>query len=246
MDKPIIQLIKKLKDKNKSDLAKLLIGCRSGTEETDQYSSYWNKFLSCFIIYAPSEKYQQLQKTYQEDRSVMLQCVLEIFPKSEELEIGFLYFRLFSNEDQIKENVLLAGSWLKRAKNKLDEGKQSLTNWKDAEAISSFQECIEFSLKAVSLLLLDKYPKDHKFGEIEFKEVLNQIPESLAQFEFHKLYLYSRFWSNFYIVAKYGLENFGIGPEKLFGKEEAELAQKHADKCYFASVQLKNYLENPW
>ena len=47
-------------------------------------------------------------------------------------------------------------------------------------------------------------------------------------------------------VVKYGLENFGIGAGKLFGSEEAELAQKHADKCYSSSLQLKNYLRNPW
>lgn len=246
MDKAIIQLIKKLKDNNKSDLAKLLIGCRSGTEETDQYGSYWNKFLSCFIVYAPSEKYQKLQKTYQEDRSAILQCILELYPKSEELEIKSLDFKLLPNEDKIKENEALADSWLKRANNKLNEGKQSLTNWRFAEAISSFQECIEFALKVISLLLLDQYPKDHKFDEKEFKKVLNEIPEALENLEFHKLYLHSRFWSNFYTVAKYGLENFGIGAEKLFGKEEAELALKHADKCYFSAIQLKNYLENPW
>jgi len=246
MDKAIIQLIKKLKDKNKNDLAKLLIGCKSGIEETDQYGSYWNKFLSYFIIYAPSEKYQKLQKIHQEDRSVILQCVLELYPKSEELEINDFVLKILPNEDRIKENVALANSWLIRAKNKFEEGRQSLSSRKHAEAISSFQECIEFSLKVISLLLLDKYPKDHKFDEREFKEVLNQIPETLENLNFHKLYLYSRFWSNFYTVAKYGLENFGIGAEKLFGEEEAELAQKHADKCYFAANQLKTYLENPW
>lgn len=246
MDKVIIGIVTKLKDKNRSDLAKLLIGCRSGTEETDQYGSYWNKFSSCFIIYAPSEKYQKLQKTYQEDRSIIFQCVLELFPKSEELEIKSFDFKLLPNEDKIRENEALAVSWLKRANNKLNEGKQSLNNWRHAEAISSFQECIELSLKAISLLLLDKYSKDHKFDEKEFKQVLNQIPEELEYLDFHKLYLYSRFWGNFYTVAKYGLENFGIGAEKLFEEEEAKLAQKHADKCYFASNQLENYLENPW
>ncbi len=246
MDKAIIQLIKKLKEKNRNDLAKLLIGCRSRIEETEQYGSYWNRFLSCFIIYAPKERYQKLQKISEEDRSIILECLLELYPKSEKLEIGFFDFRFLPNEDQIKENVALANSWLIRAKNKLDEGKQSLTSWKYSEAISSFQECIEFSLKAISLLLLDKYPKDHKFDEKEFKEVLKKIPEALEYLDFHKLYLYSRFWSNFYTVAKYGLENFGIGSEKLFEQEEAGLAQKHADKCYFAAVQLKNYLENPW
>jgi len=246
MDKAIIQLIRKLKDRNKGDLAKLLTGCRSGIEETDQYGSYWNQFISGFIIYAPTRSYQELRKISEEDRNRILECVLELYPKSEDIEIRFLNVKPLQDENKVSENKALAESWLKRAKNKLDEGKQSSTSWKYAEAISSFQECIEFSLKAVSLLLLDKYPRDHKFDEKEFKEVLNQIPETLEQFEFHKLYLYSRFWSNFYTVAKYGLENFGIGAEKLFGKEEAELAQKHADKCYFASNQLENYLENPW
>lgn len=246
MDKDIIQLIKKLKNKNRSGLAKLLVGCRSGIEETNQFGSYWNKFLSCFIIYAPNKKYQELQKISEEDRKVILQCVLELYPKSEELEIAFFDFKPLPNEDQIKENIALANSWLKRAKNKLEEGKQSLTSSCYAEAISSFQECIEFSLKGISLLLLDKYPKDHKFNEKEFKEVLNRIPEALASLDFYKLYLYSRFWGNFYTVAKYGLENFGIGAEKLFEKEEAKLAQKHANRCYSAFCQLKNYLENPW
>jgi HEPN domain-containing protein len=246
MDKAIIQLIKKLKHRNKSDLAKLLIGCRSRIEETDQYGSYWKKFLSCFIIYAPTEKYQRLQKICQEDRDVILQCVLELYPKNEELEIGFLDFKILPNEKEIKRNIRLAYSWLERSGNKLSEGKALLKKFKYPEAISSFQECIELSLKSLSLLLTDRYSKEHKFDEKEFEEILTKIPESLENLEFYKLYLYSKFWSNFYIVAKYGLEKFGIGPEKLFGENEANLAEKHAEKCYFTSLQLKNYLENPW
>ena len=38
----------------------------------------------------------------------------------------------------------------------------------------------------------------------------------------------------------------GVGPEKLFEKEEAELALKHADKCYNVASVLKNYIEHPW
>ena len=246
MNNDIINLIKKLRDKKCNDLADLLKGCRSSTEETTQYGSYHNQFISGFIIYAPTDKYRELQKISEEDKNAILQYILELYPKSEELEIGFLNIKQLPGEDKIKENQSLADSWLKRAKNKLDDGKQSLEKWRHAEAISSFQECIELSLKADSLLLLDKYSKDHKFDEKEFKEMLNQIPESLENQEFHKLYLYSKFWSNFYTIAKYGLENFGMGAEKFFGNEEAELAQKHADKCYFASMQLKNYMDHPW
>lgn len=246
MDTTVIELINKLRDKGKNDLANLLIGCRSGTEETDQYGSYWNKFISCFIIYAPRQKYKELQKISKDDVGSILQCILDIFPKSEDLEIGWLNFKPLPNEEELKQNQRLSASWLNRAKNKLDEGEESLKNLKYSEAISSLQECIELSLKTISLLLLHKYSKDHKFDEKEFMKVLNNIPERLEQFEFYKLYLYSRFWGNFYTTAKYGLETFSIGADELFETEEAELAQKHAAKCYSAAQQLKDYLENPW
>jgi len=246
MDKSIIQLIKMLKNKKRNDLAELLVGSRSVIEQTDQYGSYWNKFLSSFVIFARREKYKKLQKISDKDRELILQCILEIFPISPEQEIGFLDFRLLPNENKIKENESLANSWLKRAKNKLNEGENLFINHKYSEAISSFQESTEFSLKVILLLLLDKYPKEHKFDDKEFKEVLYRIPEALENLEFHKLYLYSKFWSYFYLTSKYGMENFGIGAERLFEKEEAQLAKKHANKCYFASLQLKNYIQNPW
>ena len=63
MNNDIINLIKKLRDKKCNDLADLLKGCRSSTEETTQYGSYHNQFISGFIIYAPPDKYRELQKT---------------------------------------------------------------------------------------------------------------------------------------------------------------------------------------
>jgi len=246
MDKSIIELIKKLKENKRNDLADLFIGCKSEIEETDQYGSYWNKFLSSFTILATAENYKKLQELSEEDKSFLLRIIQSLYPKSEDLEIGFLNFKILLNENVLRENKELADDWLRRAKNKLEEGKQSMEKWNFAEAISAFQECIELSLKAASLLLIEKYTRDHKFDEKKFKEMLDRIPENLRNLEFHKLYLYSKFWGNFYTTVKYGLENFGIGANRLFGKEEAELAQKHADKCYFASVQLKNYFEHPW
>lgn len=246
MDKSIIKLIKELKNKKRDDLANLLIGCRSEVEETDQYGSYWNKFLSSFVIYTPRKNYENIQKISKQDSEVILACTLNLYPKSEDLEISFLNFKLLSNENTLIENARLACSWIERAKNKLEEGVSLIDKLQYAESISSFQECIELSLKAVLILLLDKYQKDHKFDEKEFKEVLDRIPDSLENLEFHKLYLYSRFWGNFYTIAKYGLENFGIGAEKLFEEKEAKLAKEHAEKCYSAASQLESYLENPW
>jgi HEPN domain-containing protein len=145
-----------------------------------------------------------------------------------------------------EKNIQMAESFLKRAWNKLNEAKSYLENYHHSESISASQECIELSIKAIFLLLQKEYPRKHEFEEEEFEAILKKIPEKLKYLEFSKLYLYSKFWLNFYTVAKYGLEKIGIGPEKLFEKEEAELALKHADKCYRAASMLKSYTEHPW
>ena len=144
------------------------------------------------------------------------------------------------------KNLEMAESFLKRAWNKLSEAKEHLKRCNYPESISASQECIELSIKAVFMLLQKEYPKKHEFKEEEFEEILKKIPDKLRYLDFHKLYLYSKFWLSFYTVAKYGLEKLGIGPEKLFEREEAELALKHAEKCESAASQLKNYIKSPW
>ncbi|RLG66985.1 MAG: hypothetical protein DRO11_10675 [Methanobacteriota archaeon] len=148
--------------------------------------------------------------------------------------------------EQSQKNIEMAESFLKRAGHKLDEAKEHLKSSHYPESISASQECIELSIKAIFMLLQKEYPKKHEFKEEAFEAVLKKIPEKLKYLDFHKLYLYSKFWLSFYIVAKYGLEKIGVGPEKLFEKEEAELALKHADKCYYGASQLRNYMKHPW
>ena len=149
-------------------------------------------------------------------------------------------------EKQEQKSIEMAESFLKRAWNKLNEAKQHLKSFNYPESISASQECIELSIKAVFMLLQVEYPRRHEFKEEEFEEVLKKIPEKLRYLDFPKLYLYSKFWLNFYTVAKYGLEKIGVGPEKLFEKEEAELALKHAERCWSAASQLKSYIKYPW
>jgi len=147
-------------------------------------------------------------------------------------------------EEQAK-NTEMAESFLKRARSKLDEAKGYLESYHYPESISASQECIELSIKAIFMLLQEKYPKKHEFSEEEFEAILKKISDKLKYLDFHKLYLYSKFWLSFYTVAKYGLEKIGVGPEKLFEKEEAGLALKHADKCYYGASQLRNYMKHP-
>ncbi|MEM3579374.1 MAG: hypothetical protein QXL54_04035 [Candidatus Bathyarchaeia archaeon] len=42
---------------------------------------------------------------------------------------------------------------------------------------------------------------------------------------------------------KYVDERRGLGPEKLFGKDEAELALRHARECLQAAQRLLSYVK---
>ena len=136
----------------------------------------------------------------------------------------------------------VAGSFLNRVSNKLNESKEHFKSYHYSESISASQECIELSIKAIFLLLKGEYPWGHKFNEKEFKKILKKIPEELKYLDFPKLYLYSKFWESFYTVAKYGFEKLGVGADKLFEKEEADLALKHAEKCKNTANQLKIHI----
>jgi len=103
-----------------------------------------------------------------------------------------------------KKSIEMADSFLKRAWHKLDEAEIHLKSFHYPESISASQEVIELSIKAIFLLLTGKYPKKHEFKEEEFENILNKVPEKLKYLNFPKLYLYHRFWSSFYTVAKYG------------------------------------------
>lgn len=132
-----------------------------------------------------------------------------------------------------------AQSYLRRANNKLDEARnQSKEKFNYAESVSSSQECIELSLKAVFLFLGEDFPKTHEFKEQDFIKLLSKIPEELKFYNFPRLYLLSKFWSSFYTVSKYGLEKLEIGADELFKDKEANLALNHAEECYSASNAL--------
>jgi len=129
-------------------------------------------------------------------------------------------------------------SFLRRAKNKLEEAEYNLNRLSYPESISSSQESIEFSVKSLFLLYGVEYSKKHRFEEGEFVKVFGNAPKDVA-----RIFLLSRFWSSFYTVAKYGYERLGIGAEYLFRREEAELALRHAQECYYGVQALKKQRE---
>lgn len=145
----------------------------------------------------------------------------------------------------VTRSLDMAESFLKRAWNKLDEPKRELETCHHAESISASQECIELSMKVVFLLLTEAYPGKHEFKDEEFEPLLDKVPEDLRYYNFPKLYLLHKLWLGFYTVAKYGYDKFGTGPEKLFHKEEAELAIKHAEDCRRVADMLPNRIKYP-
>lgn len=142
-----------------------------------------------------------------------------------------------------EKSIGMAESFLKRAWNKAEEAKTQLNSLHYPESISASMECIEFSMKAIFLLLQEKYPKRHEFKDKEFIKVLEKVPKKLEHYNFPRLFLLSKFWSSMYTIAKYGQEEFGVGPEKLFRKDEAGLALKHAEECKFAVNRLESYVK---
>ena len=101
-------------------------------------------------------------------------------------------------------------------------------------------------------MLVGGYPQEHRIPKEEFRKVMKALEitgeeEALLMGVDHekipRLYLYSEFWHQFYTVAKYGDEELGIPSDKLFGREEAELALTHAKQCYSLADSLRYYLE---
>lgn len=141
--------------------------------------------------------------------------------------------------EEIADPTELAKSYLRRARIKADEAKaHAKTNIEWPEAVSSSQECMEFSIKAIFLLALGEHRKGHGFSTEDLAGVFKELPESKKEPKFWRLSLISSFWGTFYTVAKYGYEHWGIGAEKLFGKEEGQLAIKHASECYDVARSL--------
>jgi HEPN domain-containing protein len=130
-----------------------------------------------------------------------------------------------------------AESWLSRANHKLEEaGVQLKQRYNYSESVSASQECIELSIKAIFSIVEINFTKEHEIKEDEFKNLFDKIPQDLKNiYNYPRIYLLSKFWSYFYITAKYGVEKLKIGSDKVFKEEEADLALKHVRECYNAS-----------
>ena len=96
------------------------------------------------------------------------------------------------------------------------------------------------------------YPRDHqllygKKGGIkeEVKKLLEKdFPKYFNKDDIPRVLFLTYFWYNFYTLAKYGIEELNFPPNKLFTKEDAELALKHAKECVYIADKLFSYKKN--
>jgi len=138
-----------------------------------------------------------------------------------------------------------AVGWIQRAYNLSLNGEMLLKDSKYPESISAFQESIEFSIKSMFSLLKIDFKKNHKISESDFKKALKFINEDeritdiTKQTHYYpRLLLFSQYWANLYLLAKYGFEQLELPSNKLFTQDEANLAKEHANECFWASKQI--------
>lgn len=150
----------------------------------------------------------------------------------------------------MKVNFEYADDLIRKAKNHIekaeDEIKKVLPN--HSNIISWCQTAIELSGKAIFKIMGLEYPKDHqllygKKGGIkeDVKELLKKEFPRHYKDDVPRVLFLTYFWHNFYTLAKYGIEELDFPPDKLFTKEDAELALKHAKECVAVADRLLGY-----
>jgi hypothetical protein len=124
-------------------------------------------------------------------------------------------------------------NYLDHAKDKFDEGKGYLQKDHWADAISSFQEAIEFCGKAAFYFVGLDYPKSHVIDDGEFTRLHKALPQDLKGVALGRLYFTMEFWSRVRNLAKYGSQTLRVPPKELFWDSgEATLAKKHAEHAF--------------
>lgn len=141
--------------------------------------------------------------------------------------------------------------WIDKASNHLNAAKEYLESGvsdRVSDSIQSSQVCVELSVKTILASLDISYPPSHgwsrkELGEIakriQERDLLNRLTAEGLHIWLPRLLFRANFWSQFYLEAKYGIEAGYLAPaQDLFEKEDAELAVKHANECFWAALHL--------
>lgn len=129
---------------------------------------------------------------------------------------------------------------IRKAKNLVSKAEEELKGYSASysNVISLCQTAIELSGKAIFKIMGLEFPKEHQLL-FERGGDIKPVVKELLQKKFPKYFAYPEdiprvifltyFWYNFHTLAKYGIND--IPPDKLFIREDAELALKHAKDC---------------
>ncbi|MCK9351632.1 MAG: abortive infection family protein [Candidatus Paceibacterota bacterium] len=106
MENEDIQIIKKLLEKQKrNDLQDFLNGAKSEVEQTGQFGSYMNSVISYFNIYLPLDAFVKSKSISTEDKKIILDAVLDLYPHGDNsIEIQGIFFLIRRDDSNI--NVL--------------------------------------------------------------------------------------------------------------------------------------------
>jgi len=141
-----------------------------------------------------------------------------------------------------KPNLEYAENLIRKAEDLVSISEKALAGVLYSNVIANCQEAIELSAKAIFKIMGLDFPKEHQLlFEKEGKEEIKEVTKKLLSMEFPKYFIYkdelprviflSYFWHRFYTIAKYGISELNLPPDRLFKKEEAELALNHAKLC---------------
>lgn len=146
----------------------------------------------------------------------------------------------------------MAEGWVEQASTHLWTAKERVNSYSTiAESIQAAQHCIELSVKAFLMLLDLDFNKSHGWSEKQLSTLAEQINkrgllEKLrttdigCPINLPRLCFLVNFWSEFYLLAKYGMEAGNLAtPRELFEKAEAELAIRHAEECLNAASAIR-------
>ncbi len=144
--KDIKFIVKILKEKGMTGLAKLLASAQGDIDESSTYGDYLFSTISQYLFYVPLEDYHQIIKISEEDKQILFDSVLYLYPhQAEAPEIRSVDFRVL-REPQGEPNLInIDNSMIDHdfAKEQLDKCDEKIKEEDHDGAISSAGSLLE-------------------------------------------------------------------------------------------------------
>lgn len=112
--------------------------------------------------------------------------------------------------------------------------------------IMDCQFCIEISVKSMFKLVGKNYPFDHgvSLSDKRTQGFYHETPDSFeAKDDIIRAVFLTQFWHGFYELAKYGVPQMNVRPEKIFTDKDGERAINDAMFCVELANDLLDFVE---